>query len=99
MTLSVKEIIMNIFFYFTEMDIPSQQKGYFYSQVLITSLSIIGFIIGFLKESFQIAVYFNLVGTILSVVLFVPAWPIWKKKRLMFLPTEKNKQKKKKKRD
>lgn len=93
MAVSAKELLMNIFFYFTEMDIQSQKNVYRYSQIIIILLSVIGFVIGFLKESFQIAVICNLIGTGLSIILFVPAWPIWKKKSLKFLPSQKTKKK------
>ncbi len=93
MGMSVQEILLKIFYYFSEMDLPSQKKVLPYSRIIITTFSIIGFIIGYFKESFQIAVYANLLSILLCIIIFVPAWPMWKKESLKFLDTQAMKKK------
>lgn len=82
---TLQQVASDIFFYFSEMDIPSQKFGLFWGRFLITIGTIVSVILGYSTQNFMHTVAGISAVTLLAIAVFSPAWPAFKKRGLKFL--------------
>lgn len=82
---NITDFFRNIFFYFSEMDIPSQKFGLFWGRIIITIATIVFTVIGYFSQQFWHTVAGISITTLLVIAVFSPAWPCFKKQSLKFL--------------
>eukprot|EP00746_Dinoflagellata_sp_MGD_P011377 gnl/MRDRNA2_/MRDRNA2_123828_c0_seq1.p1 gnl/MRDRNA2_/MRDRNA2_123828_c0~~gnl/MRDRNA2_/MRDRNA2_123828_c0_seq1.p1 ORF type:complete len:133 (-),score=23.40 gnl/MRDRNA2_/MRDRNA2_123828_c0_seq1:27-425(-) len=67
------------------MDFEGQKICYDIQFYLIWVAGAIGFVIGYIVESFFITVVFIMVSTVAAGVITVPTWPMWKANQVEWL--------------
>merc|ERR1711935_563883 len=83
---AVKEMLGSVFYYFTEMDHVSQKDVEWYHRLITIVMTTIGFSWGWATQDFNKVIYAIGIAFVFNVIAFVPAWPIWKKHKLTFVP-------------
>jgi signal peptidase complex subunit 1 len=52
----------------------------------MSTLQLIAFNVGYVKQDIVLAIYVGLVGTALTFLVVVPAWPFFKRNPVKWLP-------------
>jgi signal peptidase complex subunit 1 len=72
----------------TYMDFDGQRRAERIFQMIIALFAVVGFIWGYLWQQFSQTVYILMAGFILSCILTLPAWPMYRKKPLKWQPAQ-----------
>lgn len=71
--------------FFFEQDFKGQKTAERLYQGLIVSFSLIGFVAGYIQQSFRVTFQLWLLGMVLALVLCVPGWCCLRRKRVEWL--------------
>jgi len=72
----------------TYMDFEGQKQAERYFQVIILLFAIVGFVWGYICQQFSQTVYILFAGFILSCLLTLPPWPMYRRKPLKWQPAQ-----------
>lgn len=81
--------MLGIEIHIPEMDFEGQKLAEILQYVILGGFGIVGFIWGYLCESFQQTFYVVAVGALVASMLVFPPWPIYRKNPLPFQPIQK----------
>jgi len=70
------------------MDFDGQRRAERIFQVIIALFAVVGFVWGYICQHFSQTVYILLAGFILSCILTLPPWPMYRKKPLKWQPAQ-----------
>ncbi|KAI9091864.1 microsomal signal peptidase 12 kDa subunit-domain-containing protein [Phlyctochytrium arcticum] len=69
-----------------EMDFIGQRDAERYIHGLLTLSGVVAFLAGFILQSLNVALVILLGGTVLTSLICVPAWPMFRSHPIIFLP-------------
>eukprot|EP01122_Echinamoeba_exundans_P006652 TRINITY_DN1918_c0_g1_i1.p1 TRINITY_DN1918_c0_g1~~TRINITY_DN1918_c0_g1_i1.p1 ORF type:complete len:116 (-),score=31.02 TRINITY_DN1918_c0_g1_i1:96-401(-) len=69
-----------------EQDFVGQQLAESHFTKILNVFAVIGWIVGFFLQSFKYTFYIIAAGAVLSVIVAVPAWPMYRQNPLKWLP-------------
>jgi len=72
----------------TYMDFEGQKQAERYFQVIILLFAVVGFGWGYICQQFSQTVYILFAGFILSCLLTLPPWPMYRRKPLKWQPAQ-----------
>jgi len=75
----MEDILEKVWNYLNEMDFKSQRNVEKAYKMIILTVAVISFIVAFVCGKFSYCIYGVLGAAAFSALLFVPAWPMWKK--------------------
>lgn len=84
--LPVHKALKRLFFYLSEMDVPSQQFALCWGRALITLATVVGLVAGYLAQEFNYTIAAVVVSVALAELALVPAWPWFHRRGLAFRP-------------
>jgi signal peptidase complex subunit 1 len=69
-----------------QIDFDGQRRAEVVATLLLAITGLLAFNIGYTLQDIQKAVYVGLGGTLVTFLIVVPAWPMWKKNPVKWLP-------------
>jgi len=70
------------------MDFDGQKRAERYFQIIIALFAVVGFAWGYICQQFSQTVYILFAGFILSCLLTLPPWPMYRRKPLKWQPAQ-----------
>ncbi|ESN90621.1 hypothetical protein HELRODRAFT_127888, partial [Helobdella robusta] len=67
-------------------DFEGQKKAEWFFQIIIVLFSIVGFIWGYICQQFSQTFYIVMAGFVLSCLLTLPPWPMYRRNPLKWQP-------------
>ena len=68
-----------------EIDFEGQRKSEIYYKVILTVCCVISIIVSYITQKLQDGVFIMIGGLILSILICVPAWPMYKRHQFKWL--------------
>ncbi|KFA65413.1 hypothetical protein S40285_00469 [Stachybotrys chlorohalonatus IBT 40285] len=69
-----------------QIDFDGQRRAEVVATILLAVTGLLAFNIGYTLQDIQKAVYVGLGGTLVTFLIAVPAWPMWRKNPIKWLP-------------